>query len=125
MNATDSSALNALSNLYKIAEAGERGYAVAAASVKNRGFKVLFKSHAQQRAEYKEALFAEIQRLGGTSSPQSSPLAAIHRGRITIFATMTIGEENIERVVLKEVLLGERVARRTYEKTLERLLCDR
>jgi len=122
MNTTDSNTVRALSNLYKIVEAGERGYAVAAASVKNRAFKVLFKSYAQKRAQYKEEIFAEMQRLGGTTHPVSSILGAIHRGRITIFAAMTIGEENIERVVLKEVLLGESVARRTYENTLKRPL---
>lgn len=124
MNTTNGTAVRVLNNLYKIAEAGERGYAVAAATVKNRGFKVLFKSFAQKRAEYKEAIFAEIQRLSGNDAarPRSSVLAAIHRGRITIFAAMTIGEENIERVVLKEVLLGERVAQRNYENALRQPL---
>jgi len=122
---TNKSAIRSLSHLYKIVEAGERGYAVAASSVKNRAIKVLFKSYAQKRAQYKQEILQEIQRLGGNATPPSrSILGAIHRGRITIFATMTIGEENIERVVLKEVVLGESVAKRTYERILKRRLPD-
>jgi len=120
MNTTDGSVIHTLGQLYKIVEAGERGYVGAAANVKNRAIKMLFKSYAQKRAEFKEELFAEMQRRGATERPSGSILATIHRGRVRIFAAMTIGEENIERVVLKEVLFGERVARRTYERILQR-----
>jgi uncharacterized protein (TIGR02284 family) len=124
MKTTHTNAVRALRHLYKIVEAGEKGYAVAALSVKNRGLKLLFKSYAQKRLEYKQELLAELQRLGSHTKPRGSLLGAIHRGRITIFAAMTIGEENIERVVLKEVVLGDGVARRTYERTLEQNLPD-
>jgi uncharacterized membrane protein len=43
----------------------------------------------------------------------------IHRGRIDIFSHFTIGDENVERMLLKEVLLGERAAVRAYERTLQ------
>jgi uncharacterized protein (TIGR02284 family) len=118
MNVNHGNVIRALRYLYQIAEASERGYAVAASSVKNRAIKVLFKSHAAQRAQYKEEIFSEMQRLGANTRPGSSILGAIHRGRVTIFATMTIGEQNIEKVVFKEVALGERVARYTYRRTL-------
>lgn len=124
MDTNNSSALSVLRHLHEIVEAGERGYAVAAASVKNRALKVLFKSYAQQRAKYKEEIWNEMQRLGATIKPRGSILGAIHRGRITIFAAMTIGEENVEQVVLKEVVLGERVAKLTYERTLRQNLPD-
>src|SRR5688572_12906294 len=115
---------NALSRLYQLVEASEKGYAVAASSVKNQAIKVLFKSYAQKRAAFKEELWAEMQRLGSTTKPASSILGAIHRGRVTIFAVMTIGEENIEKIVLKEVLLGEKVARYFYERVLKKDLPD-
>lgn len=118
MNVNHGNVIRALRYLYQIVEASERGYAVAASSVKNRAIKVLYKSHAAQRAQYKEEIFAEMQRLGANTRPGSSILGAIHRGRVTIFATMTIGEQNIEKVVFKEVALGERVARYTYRRTL-------
>jgi uncharacterized protein (TIGR02284 family) len=111
--------VKALGYLYRILEAGERGYAVAATNVSNRALKVLFRSYAQQRAKFKDEIFVEIQRLGGHARLGSSFLGMIHRGRIDIFAALTIGAENVEKVVLKEVMIGERVAIRAYEKTLK------
>jgi uncharacterized protein (TIGR02284 family) len=111
-----------LADLYKIVEAGEKGYAVVASNVSNRALKVLFKSHVQQRLSFKEEILAEIRRLGGDAEPGSSVLGMIHRGRIDIFATLTIGAENVEKVLLKEVMLGERVAIRAYENALKKEL---
>lgn len=113
-------ARNALVYLYKIVEAGERGYAVVASNVSNRALKILYKSYAQQRLKFKEEIFAEIQRLGGHARPSSNFLGLVHRGRIDIFAALTIGDEAVEKVVLKEVLLGEKVAIRAYEKILKK-----
>ncbi|MDQ3004627.1 MAG: PA2169 family four-helix-bundle protein [Chloroflexota bacterium] len=111
-----------LADLYKIVEAGEKGYAAVASNVSNRALKVLFKSHVQQRVNFKEEILAEIRRLGGDAEPGSSVLGMIHRGRIDIFATLTIGAENVEKVLLKEVMLGEGVAIRAYENTLKKEL---
>ena len=114
-----SHARNALTSLYQIVEAGEKGYAVVAANAKNRALKILFQSCSQQRFNFKEEIFAEIQQLGGQTRPKDSVLGMIHRGRIDIFSHFTIGDENVEKVLLKEVLLGERVALRAYERTLK------
>jgi uncharacterized protein (TIGR02284 family) len=114
-----SNARNTLTSLYKIVEAGEKGYAVVAANAKNRALKILFQSCSQQRLKFKEEIFDEIQQLGGQAHPKDSVLGMIHRGRIDIFAHFTIGDENVEKVLLKEVLLGERVALRAYERTLK------
>jgi uncharacterized protein (TIGR02284 family) len=114
--------VKALSYLYRIVEAGERGFAVAAKNVSNRALKILFRSYAQRRAKFKDEIFAEIQRLGGHARLGSSflgMLGMIHRGRIDIFAALTIGAENVEKVILKEIMIGERVALRAYEKTLK------
>jgi len=110
---------NALAYLYKIVEAGDKGYAVVASNARNRALKILFQSASQQRRTFKEEIFEEIQRLGGQTRPRSSILGMLHRGRIDIFSYFTIGDESVERVLLKEVLLGERVAIRAYEKTIE------
>ncbi len=110
--------------LYRIIESGEKGYAVAAANVSNPGLKVLFKSYAQQRARYKAEILAELSRLGNSDRPRSSFRGALHRGRIDIFAAMTIGKDEREMVVLKEVNVGEKVALHTYENALKRDLPD-
>jgi len=120
MAMTDQQVLQALSRLYRIVEAGEKGFATAAISVGNRCLKIYFKSFAQQRAKFKSEILGEIRKLGGKTQPRSSIRAAIHRGRIAILAAMTIGEEVQERVVLKEVVIGEKYAIRTYQRTLEK-----
>jgi uncharacterized protein (TIGR02284 family) len=109
-----------LANLYKIVEAGEKGYAVASSNVSNRALKILFSTYAKQRLRFKNEIFAEMQRLGGDLKPKSSILGVIHRGRIDIFAALTIGADNVEKTVLKEVVLGEGVALRAYQKTLKK-----
>jgi uncharacterized protein (TIGR02284 family) len=114
------SVINIIASLYKIVEAGEWGYGVAASNVSNRVLKARFKSHARKRLEFKEELWAELQRLGCQTKPQSSILGIVHRGRINIFAALTIGAENVEKTILKEVILGERVALRSYEKVLKK-----
>jgi uncharacterized protein (TIGR02284 family) len=116
------SARNALISLYKIVEAGEKGYAVVASNVKNRALKILFQGYSQQRRHFKVEIFEEIKRLGGETRPQDNILGMIHRGRIDIFATLTIGDENVEKVLLKEVRLGESIALRAYERTLKQEL---
>lgn len=119
-----STTTRSLNHLYQLVEASEKGYAVAACSVKNQALKVLFKSYAKKRATFKEEIWAEMQRLGSNLRPARSILGAIHRGRVTIFAVMTIGEENVERVVFREILLGEKIARYFYEQVLKKDLPD-
>ena len=106
----------ALVYLYKYVEAGERGYAAVASNVRNRALKILYRAYAQQRLKFKEELFAEIQRLGGTTRPSSNLLGILHRGRIDIFTAMTIGDESVENMLLMEILVGESAALGAYEK---------
>ena len=122
---TDQQTVKVLSSLYRMIEAGEKGYAVSAANVANRGLKVLFKSYAQQRSDFGSEILAEMQRLGGNAKPGSSIRGVIHRGRINIFAALTIGSEERDTVILNEIILGERVALNTYEKALKKDLDPR
>lgn len=118
MAISDKQVQDALGRLYGILEAGEKGYATAASSAHRRGVKRLYKSYAQQRANHKQEILDEIQRLGGDFNPGSSLPGMIHRGRVAIFATMTIEDDKREKVILKEVALGERYAVKTYQETL-------
>jgi uncharacterized protein (TIGR02284 family) len=116
--------IKVLGNLYKIVEAGEKGYAVSAANVNNQGLKFLFKSYAQQRARYKSEILSELKRYGGSVRLKSSFRGLLHRGRIDIFAAMSAGNDERERVILKEVAIGEKVALRTYDLALKENLPD-
>jgi uncharacterized protein (TIGR02284 family) len=119
MTMVESQLLSALRRLYWIVDAGERGYATAAANASRREIRLLFKSYAQQRAKFKAEILEEIRRLGGDCSERLSLLGIIHRGRVAIFAAMTIEDERRERVILREAAVGERFAEQTYRRTLQ------
>lgn len=113
-----SKVIRTLRSLCRIVEAGEKGYAVSAANVANPALKLLFRSFARQRARFKDEILAEIKRLGGDTRIKSSIRGMIHRGRINIFAALANGNDERERVVLKEIVVGETAALGKYEATL-------
>ncbi len=97
----------------------ETGFQVAAENISNRGLKMLLKAYAQERVEFAQELAAAIRQLDGEPSCGGSLLAALHRGWIDLKAAMIIGPLNTERIVLDEVLRGERVAQQAYRRALE------
>ena len=122
MAAMDKAVLRSLNHLYRLCLAGEHGFEVVAANLKNRGLKLVLKTYAQQRAQFTDELKGEIQRLGGAVSERGSVRAMIHRGRIHILATLTIGTQNVENLVLGETLLGEQAAVNAYRRVLAQAL---
>lgn len=110
--------IRTLQNLYQIVDAGERGFATAAANMPDPSLKILLKLYAQQRLNYKNEIVADLRRLGIEVLPGVSLAGAVHRGRVAIFAGLAdrLGQEQI---ILKESALGERVAVRTYQRILE------
>jgi uncharacterized protein (TIGR02284 family) len=124
MTASDKQTIRTLNRLYRICDAGEKGFSVVAENVNNRGLKLFLKTYAQERFQFKRELRAEIERLGGQLKARRSIRGIIHRGRIDILATLTIGPENIEKYVLGEALRGENAAVKIYEKALRQNLPD-
>ena len=122
MTASNRQLVNTLNRLYRICQAGARGFQVVAENVSNRGLKVLLKTYAQQRAQFARELEDAIHHLGGEASRRRSIRGVVHRGRIDIKATLTIGQQDVENVVLKEAMIGERAAVDTYQKALQREL---
>jgi len=118
MSTGHQSAIQRLNHLYRLCKAGERGFQVVAANVGNRGLKVLLETFAHQRGQFARELENEILRLGGLASERDSIRGLIHRGRINILATLTIGAQNVEQLVLNEALLGERAAVRAFRGAL-------
>jgi uncharacterized protein (TIGR02284 family) len=114
-----------LGTLYRMAEASTRGYAAAAANMADPAIKILFKFYAQQRAAHVAELLVELRRLGGDIKPGHSIPAMVHRGRVNIFAAMTIERDRHDKVILQEVLLGEKFALRSYRRALEEELSPR
>lgn len=111
-----------LSYLCRIVEAGERGYLVSAANSKNQGLKLLFKSYAEQRSRFKDEILAEMSRLGHPIKPKNSIRGILHRGRINIFSTLAAGNEEREKIILNEIMVGEKIALKTFEFILKKQL---
>lgn len=118
----DSQTIDELNRLIRICLDGEAGFLVVAESVRNRGLKALFKTFAQQRAQFADLLQDEVKRLGGTPRTEGSVIARVHRGWINIKTAMTIGQHGTENVALSEIFRGESTAVRTYERALNRSL---
>jgi uncharacterized protein (TIGR02284 family) len=115
----DQKVVRTLQQLYQIVDAGERGFATAAANMPDPGLKILLKLYAQQRLTFKNEIYSELNRLGANVRPETSFPGAVHRGRVAIFAGLS-DRAGQERTIINESALGERVAVRTYQKTLER-----
>lgn len=119
MTASDKKTIQTLDRLYRLCKAGQWGFQTVAENAQNRGLKVLLKSFAQQRADFAQELADEIERLSGSSSGRRSLRGIVHRGRINIRATLTIGARNVEELILREARIGENVVGKAYEKALE------
>jgi uncharacterized protein (TIGR02284 family) len=118
----DKQANEILNRLIRVSKDGEAGFRVASESVRNRGLKALFKSYAQQRAQFVRELQTEVERRGYSPRQKGSFLASIHRGWINIKAAMTIGPQKTEEVVIAEVHRGEKTAIRNYLSALSQTL---
>lgn len=114
---TKRSTVQTLKDLYQIAEAGEKGFATAAANMPSPALKVRFKIYAQQRLSFKNEIMGELRRLGIDTRPWMNLPGAVHRGRVGVYAGMSDSSSQ-ERIILNEVVKGEKVAMRTYQKAL-------
>ncbi len=113
--------IRTLKRLHKYCKASERGFNTVANTVKNRGLKVLLKTYAQQRHKMANDLEAMIKELGDSVTDRRSLLEIIHRGRIIIVATLTVGPTAAENVALKEAMVGEKAALKNYQKALTKI----
>jgi uncharacterized protein (TIGR02284 family) len=107
-----------LTHLYGIVEAGEKGFATAAALFSNPALKVIARAYAQQRAADKEEILAHIRAWRPEATPAPNLAGMIHRGRVTLFAAMTIEDDQREKMILAEIAVGEGAALRAYRSAL-------
>jgi uncharacterized protein (TIGR02284 family) len=106
--------LAVLDRLVATCRDGEQGFSAAAESAGERGLKDLFARWSQQRAEFAEALEAEMRRLGGTPSG-ATVTGALHRHWMTLRSMLSVGDE---QAILAEVDRGERAALAAYQDAL-------
>jgi uncharacterized protein (TIGR02284 family) len=117
---TNQKQISVLNRLLNLNWTSEQGFRIAAESVNNRGLKALLKAYARQRTHFAAELNDEILRLGGAPKLSRNWLGTLHRGWLIIKASMTIGREATEAVVLSESHRGETYAVKQYEIALKR-----
>ena len=77
-----------LNHLIEVCRDGERGFAIAARTVKSRELKHLFYKLAEQRREFAGELLPHALELEGTAPAEGRSLAALHRAWIRVRARL-------------------------------------
>ncbi|MDB4998282.1 MAG: family four-helix-bundle protein [Myxococcaceae bacterium] len=116
---TASQIAETLNGLVETCVDGEKGFAEAAADARDPELKSFFQTRSQERAAFVAALQSEVIALGRFAENQGTARGTLHR-------VWTAAREGIEghrdRLVLDECDLGERTAKRVYEKALNEMI---
>jgi uncharacterized protein (TIGR02284 family) len=96
---------------------GEKGYATAAADVRDLTLKALFEQYAMQRAAFVLALQEAIEELGGMPENQGTAKGTLHRG---LTGARLALEGRSDAVILDECERGDRAAVAAYDRALAR-----
>lgn len=111
-------AIKALNACIEISTDGEKGYASAAADVRDRVLKALFMQYSRQRAEFVIALQDSIRELGGFPENEGTLRGALHRGFLDARRALEGGED---RLVVVECERGERAALAAYDRAFQEI----
>ncbi|MEM7133957.1 MAG: PA2169 family four-helix-bundle protein [Chloroflexota bacterium] len=112
-----------IKRLIHLNEQSERGFEAAAQHVKNRGFKIVLKTYAQQRKAFAQELSLLLNVSSGDAPAKMfrlrSLFAMLHRGWLDIRAAMTIGREAVEGMMSREALrVEEKIVAAEYQQAL-------
>lgn len=100
---------------------GEKGYATAAADVRDVGLKSYFQGKSEERADFVVALQEAISALSAVPENEGSTAGALHRGFVGIRKAL---EGRSDALVLEECLRGEKAALAAYEKAIAHASLD-
>jgi uncharacterized protein (TIGR02284 family) len=114
----DGDALVALLNeLIAMCHNGQKGFALASASVESEVLHQLLQDYAQQRGEYAERLREEVLRLGGTPEMGGDLAGGIHRLWLRLKRLLAAGDAP----VVAECLAGDGAALEVYEQARQKI----
>jgi len=94
---------------------GEQGFRNAAEAVEDPAAQRLFRTYADQRAQFAAELQAEASRLGGDPERSGSIAGTLHRGWMDVKSAATGGRLSS---IAAEAERGEDSAKKAYEKAL-------
>lgn len=100
---------------------GEKGYAIAAANVRDETLKALFHKYAEQREDFVRVLQRAIEKLGGYAENQGSAKGMLHRG---LAGARIALEGHTDEVILSECERGELGAVAAYDRAFAKTPID-
>lgn len=118
---TDPKTFRLLNTCIETCTDGEKGYASAAADVRDAALKAIFHAYSMQRADFVLALQAAIEKLGAIPVSEGTLRGAAHRGFMGV--RMAI-EGRPDSAIIGECERGERAALSAYDHACERTPLD-
>lgn len=118
LKATTNEIVRVLNALIETCTDGEKGYALAAADVRDAALKSAFTALSKQRADFVFALQEAVQELGRFPENEGTLKGQLHQ-RWT-FARLAF-EGRSDRIVLEECIRGEQAAKANYDAALRRV----
>nr|MDQ6882027.1 PA2169 family four-helix-bundle protein [Pseudomonadota bacterium] len=111
--------IDALQDLAECAKDGEYGFRACAEQAKRQDLKSTFLQRADDCRGAAQELNDQIRSLGGSSEDSGSAAGALHRGWVSVKATLSTYDD---KAVLEEAERGEDNAKARYTKALKQPL---
>lgn len=100
---------------------GEKGYALAAADVRDVTLKAYFRGKGEERADFVLAAQDAVKDLGRIPENEGSARGAVHRGLVGL---RKVVEGRSDRLIVEECLRGEIAAATVYEALVRKAPLD-
>lgn len=120
-NATTRAVVTVLNGCIETCTDGEKGYASAAADVRDVGLKAYFQRKAEERADFVLALQEAVGKLSAVPENEGSVAGALHRGLVGARKAL---EGRSDHLLLEECLRGELAAHEAYTKAIASACLD-
>lgn len=114
--------ITALNRCIETCTDAEKGYAIAAADVRDPTLKARFLAHVKERSDFVLDLQRAILELGAMPENEGTVRGALHRGFMTV---KRVAEGRDDRLIVEECVRGERAALRDYERALRHVFFRR
>lgn len=114
---TDDRTVSVLNELIETCRDGEEGFRVCAEDISRPELKSLFEKRARQCSDAAVELQEQVRRLGGEPETDTSVAGDLHRRWLDLKSLIT-GKD--DEAILSECERGEDVAKRSYQRALEK-----
>lgn len=113
--------VSVLSTCIETSTDGEKGYALAAADVRDVTLKAYFRGKGEERADFVLAAQEAVKDLGRVPENEGSTKGAVHRGLVGL---RKVVEGRSDRLIVEECLRGEIAAATVYDALVRKAPLD-